>query len=126
MQRPSLVDYGIRDRSLSRGGNGVPDLGFNLRLTLRNLRERCFGLGSRQTFVQANSEAVGESRAGTVSRGAAGLFRCGIKETRIDSISSNEPLRFSDDDSGRTAVIARCGMESSAACRSEGQGNKAR
>jgi hypothetical protein len=33
---------------------------------------------------------------------------------------------FSDDDSERTAVIARCGMERSAACRSGAKGNNVR
>jgi hypothetical protein len=54
----------------------------------------------------ANSRVCGETGAGTVSHGVAGPF--------------------SDDDSERTAVIARCGMERSAACRSGGQGNNAR
>jgi hypothetical protein len=58
------------------------------------------------TPLQANSESVRESRAGTVSRGVAGPF--------------------SDDDSERTAVIARCGMERSAACRSGAKGNNVR
>ena len=58
------------------------------------------------TVPQGKLGVCAGSRAGTVSRGVA------------------DP--FSDDDSERTAVIARCGMERGAACRSRAKGNNAR
>jgi len=86
----------------------------------------CAPAEARPAFRVGVRERSGRERSedGADDHGSERQTRSLWRDSRASTVSRGVAGPFSDDDSERTAVIARCGMERSAACRSEDQGKQ--